>query len=576
MPDLLQELSERIGAAAVSAFGALAAVDPAVHRSEHADYQADLALALARTLRRNPREVAAAILAHLQQDGPVQEATVSGPGFINIRCRNAYLDRELERMAHDERLGVRPTRPARTVVVDYSSPNLAKEMHVGHLRSTIIGDALARLLEFLGDRVIRQNHIGDWGTPFGMLIEHMIDEGAADERQDIGLLSSFYRAARGKFDAEPQFGERSRMRVVLLQRGDPATLQLWQRLIELTSRYISQLYERLHVRLTPQDIAGESRYNAQLPAIASELEVSGLASQSAGALCVFPPGFAARDGTALPLIIRKQDGGFGYAATDLAALKYRVRELGAQRLLYVVGAPQSQHFGMLFATARLAGWVPDGVQLEHVAFGSVLGTDGKVLRTRAGEAVSLSALIDEAVARARSIAEETSASLPEAVRARIAESVGIGAIKYADLASDRIRDYVFDWTRMLAFDGNTAPYLMYAHARIRSILARARSRGQPPGTAGPAAVSMPAERALALELLQFPATVLKVGDTLQPHRLCQQLYRIASAFSSFYDACPVLQAEDDTRASRLRICELTARVLACGLSLLGIDAPESM
>jgi arginyl-tRNA synthetase len=576
--DPAKDLSASVRAAAVAAFADTAlGVDPAVHRSDHADYQADMALALARRLKRNPREVASAIIAHLDPANAVGEALVSGPGFINFTCRGEYLDRQLERMRSDERLGIRAAGAPATVVIDYSSPNLAKAMHVGHLRSTIIGDSLARTLEYLGHRVIRQNHIGDWGTPFGMLIEEMLDEGSASGRQDIVELSAFYRAARSKFDADPAFAERARMRVVLLQRGDPATLELWQRLIELTSGYIGALYARLHVRLAPTDIAGESRYNLLLPGIVADLERTGLARDSERAVCVFPPGFAGRDGAPLPLIIRKQDGGFGYAATDLAALRYRLNELGARRVLYVVGAPQSQHFAMVFATAHLAGWVPDGAQLEHVAFGSVLGEDASVLKTRAGEAVTLAALIDEAVNRARRIVDEGSPSLPEIERARIAESVGVGSVKYADLANDRIRDYVFSWARMLSFDGNTAPYLMYAHARIRSIGRKAGAVSAASAhPAAPILIQAPAERALALELLQFPSTVVNVGETLQPHRLCQQLFRIASAFSGFYDNCPVLQAEPATRASRLALCELTARVLACGLELLGIDAPESM
>lgn len=574
--DPIEDLSERVRAAAAAAFGPSARVDPAVHRSEYADYQADIALALAPTLKRSPREIATAIVAHLERTGPVGSAVVSGPGFINFSCPNEYLGNQLESMRSDQRLGVRPLRPSDTVVIDYSSPNLAKEMHVGHLRSTIIGDALARVLEYLGDHVIRQNHIGDWGTPFGMLIEEMIDEGATSERQDVGELSAFYRAARSKFDADPSFAERARARVVLLQRGDPATLELWQRLIELTSRYVGTLYARLRIRLAPEDIAGESRYNPLLPSIAADLERLGLALDSDGALCVFPPGFVGRDGKPLPLIIRKQDGGFGYAATDLAALRYRLNELGARRLLYVVGAPQSLHLEMVFAAASLARWVPEGTRLEHVAFGSVLGEDGKVLRTRAGEAVSLAALIDEAVARAKRIADTSSPSLSETERTRIAQSVGVGAVKYGDLANDRIRDYVFSWGRMLAFDGNTAPYLMYAHARIRSILRKARTSTEQSADAPRIAIEEPAEHALALELLQFPSAVVKVGETLQPHRLCQQLFRIATAYSGFYDVCPVLQAETMTRASRLALCELAARVLATGLELLGIDAPETM
>ncbi len=577
MIDPLNDLTLEVRAAAIAAFGtAGGSVDLAIHRSEHADYQADVALGLARALGRPPREIASAIVHHLPGGEVLDGAAVSGPGFINLTCRSEYLALQLGYMRGDELLGVaRALHPDR-VVMDFSSPNLAKEMHVGHLRSTILGDSLARILEHLGHEVIRQNHLGDWGTPFGMLIEHLLDEGTA-HGGDVRELSAFYRAARLKFDGDPGFADRARRRVVLLQSGDPPTLDHWKRLVEITTDHIDALYRQLHVGLGREDIAGESRYNSELEGVVTELERVGLARSSDGAVCVFPPGFAGRDGQALPLIVRKQDGGFGYAATDLAALKYRLRELRATRVLYVVGAPQSQHFAMVFETARLAGWVPDGARLEHVAFGSVLGQDGKVLKTRAGEAVSLSALLDEAIVRARTIVDEGSRSLGEAERARISDIVGIGAVKYADLANDRIRDYVFNWSRMMAFEGNTAPYLMYAHARIQSIIRKAHS-----GTMScvdeheTLRIDDPAERALALEILQFPSTLARVGDTLQPHRLCQQLFRTATAFSGFYDGCPVLNADTPTRSSRLELCDLTARVLARGLELLGIEAPEAM
>jgi arginyl-tRNA synthetase len=447
-------------------------------------------------------------------------------------------------------------------------------MHVGHLRSTIIGDAIARLLEFEGHRVIRQNHVGDWGTPFGMLIEHLLDERATGHEAGVRELVAFYQAARAKFDADPAFAERARRRVVLLQSGDAETLALWHRLIDVSVVHFSEVYERLGVTLRPEDVAGESRYNADLPDVVAELQHAGLARESEGALCVFPPGFITREGEPLPLIVRKQDGGFTYATTDLAALRYRVRTLGARRVIYVVGTPQTQHLAMVFATARLAGWVDDGVRLEHVAFGSVLGADRKMLKTRAGDSISLVALLDEAVERAARVVEEKSPHLDPAQKARIAAAVGIGAIKYADLANDRIKDYVFDWSRMLALDGNTAPYLMYAHARIRSILRRARDEGT--AAIGPIAVETPEERALALALLEFPATLVRTAETLQPHRICGQLYDIASVFTTFYERCPVLRAPDPVRASRLALCTLTAQVLARGLDLLGIAAPEQI
>lgn len=578
MIDPLNDLNELVRAAVLTALGVTgSATEASAHCSEHADYQVDVALALARQLKRNPRELATAVVANLPRGEIVESAAVSGPGFINLTCRPEYLAAQLGRMQADGRLGVARARTPLTVVVDYSSPNLAKEMHVGHLRSTIIGDCLARTLEYLGHEVIRQNHIGDWGTPFGMLIEQMLDEGITTGSSDVGALSAFYRAARLKFDENPAFAARARSRVLLLQQGDSGTLELWRQLINATATYVEALYTRLHIKLSPEDMAGESRYNPQLDGIVSELEHKGIAKSSDGAVCVFPPGFLGRDGNALPLIVRKQDGGFGYAATDVAALKYRVASLGAQRILYVVGAPQSQHFAMIFEVARIAGWVSPEVRLEHVAFGSVLGQDGKVLKTRAGEAVSLATLVEEAIERAREIVNLRPSELTESERTRIAEVVGIGSIKYADLANDRIRDYVFSWERMLTFDGNTAPYLMYAHARIRSILHKAHAiHGDRALAAEQIRIDASDERRLALELLAFPNTVAKVGETLQPHRLCQYLFQVATAFTRFYDTCPVLGAPPAVRTSRLLLCSLTARVLKCGMDLIGVEAPEQM
>jgi arginyl-tRNA synthetase len=578
MIDTFNDLNQLIRDAVERAFGPLdPASETSVRRSEHADYQVDVALALARKLRRNPKDVALDIIASLGSGEILENAVVSGPGFINLTCRSEYLAAQLGRMHDDARLAVDRARSPQTVIVDYSSPNLAKEMHVGHLRSTVIGDCLARTLEYLGHSVLRQNHIGDWGTPFGMLIEQMLDEGITTGAGDVNSLSAFYRAARVKFDADPAFAERARGRVVLLQRGDPVTLELWRRLIDVTAEYIDALYTRLHIKLGRQDMAGESRYNSQLDAIVSELERMGIARTSDAAVCVFPPGFTGRDGKPLPLIVRKQDGAFGYATTDLAALKYRVETLGAERIIYVVGAPQNQHFAMVFATARLAGWVSPAVRLEHVAFGSVLGEDGKVLKTRTGEAVSLATLVEEAVTRAQAIVDRGSSGRTEGERASIAEMVGIGAVKYADLANDRIRDYIFSWNRMLNFEGNTAPYLMYAHARIRSILRKAQATGADLTlAAGQIRIDAPAERALALELLEFPDSLIRVGETLQPHRLCQHLFQVATVFTRFYDACPVLNADARTSESRLVLCSITARVLEQGMALLGIEAPLQM
>jgi arginyl-tRNA synthetase len=570
-------LRDRVLAATRAALGAEAAdaADPALHRSQHADYQADLALALARRLKKSPRDVANAIAAHLPADDVIAGVEVSGPGFLNLTLQASYLAAQVERMRADAsgRLSVGPSAAPETVVVDYSGPNIAKEMHVGHLRSTIIGDSIARLLSWQGHRVIRRNHVGDWGTPFGMLIEHLLDESASRADASVGELGAFYRAARAKFDGDPTFADRARQRVVLLQSGDAATLASWRRLVEISVAHFTSLYAQLGVTLTPADVVGESAYNALLPGVVDELARKGLAVESEGAMCVFPPGFAGREGQPVPLIIRKQEGGYGYATTDLAALRQRVGELGATRVIYVVGSPQAQHLAMVFATARLAGWASDSTRLEHVAFGSVLGPDKKMLKTRSGDSVSLAELASEAVARAQEAVTEKSPELGAEARTRIAHAVGVGAIKYADLANERIKDYVFDWKRMLAFEGNTAPYLMYAHARIQSILRRAAETGAAPG---PLTLEAPQERGLALALVQFPGILDRAAETLQPHRLCAFLYDVAGAFTAFYEACPVLKSEGPLRASRLALCDATARTLALGLELLGIAAPAQM
>ncbi len=575
MSDPVLALRPRVEAAVRDAFGSEAdAVDLALRRSTHADYQADVALALARRLRKDPRQVATSIVDRLPADDVIGAAAVSGPGFINLTLRDDFVTAELGRMLADDRLGVTSVAHLPRVLIDYSSPNLAKEMHVGHLRSTIIGDSLARIYEFLGHEVVRQNHIGDWGTPFGMLIEHMLDDHTAGSGASVQELSAFYRQARAKFDSEPGFADRARRRVVLLQSGDGPTLVLWRQLIELTLRHLDALYAKLDVKLTRADVVGESRFNDDLPTVAAELKAQGLAHVSDGAVCVFPPGFVGREGEPLPLIVQKKDGGFGYGATDLAAIRFRVGQLRAEKLFYVVGAPQHQYLSMVFAVAKIAGWL-GSVRAEHVAFGSVLGADKKVLKTRAGESVSLESLLDGAVERARALVDAKSPELGEDERAAIAKAVGIGAVKYADLANQRTNDYIFDENRMLAFEGNTGPYLMYAHARIRSILRKVAEEG----LAEPAkdiALTGATERALGLELLQFPAALTTAAEGLYPHRLCQYLYDLATAFSGFYQTTPVLRAEGDTRGSRIALCVLTAQVLRRGLDLVGIQAPMRM
>jgi arginyl-tRNA synthetase len=572
-------LAQRLAAAVQAAFGAEhAAVDPQVRRSERADFQADLAMSLAKTLKKAPRQVAEAIVAAGDFAAVCERVEIAGPGFINFTLSTGFLERNVAAQALDPRFGAPLAERSERVVIDYSAPNVAKEMHVGHLRSTIIGDALARVLEFSGHEIVRQNHIGDWGTPFGMLIEHLLDVGQGDSTAaTVGELNEFYRAARAKFDADPAFADRSRQRVVLLQAGDARTLELWRHLVEVSNRHFSGIYAKLGVTLRDGDIRGESAYNDVLPEIAAELEKLGLAAENDGALCVFAPGFANREGEPLPLIVRKQDGGFGYAATDLAALRYRTQTLHGTRLLYVVGAPQAQHFAMVFAVGALAGWLKAPVRAEHVAFGAVLGPDKKMFKTRAGDTVRLATLLDEAVERAEAELLRREPEGDVAVRRALAPKIGIGAVKYSDLANDRIKDYVFDWDRMLAAEGRTGPYLQYAHARIHSIFRKAGDTGIAVNATATLRLAEGAERALALELLGFGGAVMETGESLRPHRLCGYLYDLATAFTAFFEACPVLRAPDDaTRESRLALCRLTAGVLARGLDLLGIAAPERM
>ena len=574
MANLEAVLEQRLS----DAFAAVAGerVDPLVRRSLRADYQADGALSLARALKKNPREVAAAVLAHDPLDDLCTATVVAGPGFINLTLRNEVLSRLAGEIVGDERLGVAPTGSPEIVVVDYSAPNAAKEMHVGHLRSTIIGDAAVRLLEWLGHTVIRQNHLGEWGTPFGMLIEHLLDIGEDEAAQElsVGDLNGFYQAARHKFDSDEAFKTRSRQRVVLLQSGDQATLRLWNLLVEQSKQYFLSVYERLGVRLTPDDFAGESMYNDQLESVAAELDQLGLLRESDGALCVFPTGFVNRDGDPLPLIVKKRDGGYGYDTTDLAAIRYRIRDLKATRLLYVVGLPQRQHFQMIFQAARKTGWAGDTVREEHVGFGSILGPDGRMFRTRAGATIKLTDLLDEAVTRAAEQVALKNPGLDPATAEAVAHAVGIGAVKYTDLSTDRTKDYTFDYDRMLSFDGKTAPYVQYAYARIQSIFRKAGIKRQ--DATGPIVVEEPEERALAMTLLEFEGLLREIEQSLDFHRLCGYLYGLATAFTSFFEHCPVLRAEAATRVSRLALCGLTARVLAQGLDLLGITAPDQM
>ena len=575
--DPLVTLAARL-APAFEAVAGRAGVDPVVRPSDRADAQANGALALAKELGKSPREVADAVLVQAKQlTGVCSSIEVAGPGFLNIVFDNAFLGDELAKVAADERLGVSKAPRSRKVVVDYSAPNVAKEMHVGHLRTTVIGDALVRLLEFVGHRVIRENHIGDWGTPFGMLIEHLLDLGETEaaDHLSLGDLDGFYKQARAKFDASDEFKERARARVVLLQGGDSETRRLWKLLVGLSTRHFNAVYDRLGVLLTDDDLMGESAYNDLLPQVITRLDALGLLQQSDGADVVFPPGYTNRDGDPLPLIVQKGTGGFNYATSDLACVIDRIERIDADLLLYVVGAPQAQHLSMVFDVARMAGWLKEPAEAVHVAFGSVLGSDRKMLKSRSGEPLKFVDLLDEALTRAEVAVASKNPELSVDERLAVARMVGIGAVKYADLSTDRVRDYVFDWERMLSFDGNTAPYLQYAHARICSIFRRAGVDRASLRSVTPAIVEAQ-EKVLALAVLGFDSAVADTLEKYSPHRLCTYLYDLATAFTAFYEHCPVLKADDAVRESRLALCDLTARVMDRGLGLLGIDAPEQM
>ncbi len=552
-------------------------IDPVVRPSDRADAQANGALALAKQLGRNPREVAEAAVATGLLAELCSNVEVAGPGFINLTFTDAFLAQQLLEAAADPHLGVRDAAVAETVVVDYSAPNVAKEMHVGHLRTTLIGDALVRMLEFVGHHVIRENHVGDWGTPFGMLIEHVDDLGGELGEIDLSDPGAFYRAARAKFDADDEFKERARRRVTLLQsRDDEATMAVWQQLVDQSADYFDVVYGRLEVLLRRDDIVGESFYQPYMPTMLARLEQQGLLEESDGAKVVWVPGFTNREGEPLPLIVQARTGGFNYATSDLTCVIDRVERLHATLLVYVVGTPQSQHLQMVWKAAEMMGVLVPPARAVHVNFGSVLGVDRKMLKTRSGEPEMLLDLVDGAIERGRAAVAERSAELSAEERDELARIIGVGALRYAELSSDRIKDYVFDWDRMLAFDGNTAPYLQYAHARICSIFRRAGIERASVRATLPS-LAAPQERALALALLQFDAVVHDTLDKFSPHRLCTYLFDLAQAFTAFYEACPVLkEGYEDTRAGRLALCDLTARVLQQGLALLGIAVPERM
>jgi arginyl-tRNA synthetase len=547
-------------------------------RPEFGDYQANGAMGAAKRLQRKPRELAQAIVDALDLGDAAARVDIAGPGFINVRLAPEWIAGRLEALRDDPRHGVAEARDPQTVVVDYSAPNLAKEMHVGHLRSTIIGDAVARALEFRGDRVIRQNHVGDWGTQFGMLIAHLEDRlEAGGGVDDFALedLEGFYREAKQRFDADTAFADRARDYVVRLQGGDEHCLALWRRFIEISFSHCEEVYRLLNVTLTRADMQPESAYNDALPDVIRELDEAGLLIESEGARVVFLDELQDRNGDPMPVIVQKRGGGFLYATTDLAAARYRARELGADRVLYFIDDRQKLHMQQVFLVSRKAGFVPDAVSLEHHPFGKMLGQDGKPFKTRSGGTVKLAELIREAVERAAALLAGRDTEFSDEERAEVARKVGVGAIKYADLSKHRGSDYVFDWEQMLSFDGNTAPYLQYACTRIRSIFRRAGERA---ATGRAIRIGDDAERALGLKLLQFPEALESVTRDALPHLLCLYLYELSGEFMQFYERCPILHdgVDDATRDSRLALCELTGRGLQLGLELLGIEVMERM
>ena len=545
-------------------------------RPEFGDYQANGVMPAAKALRSKPRDLAQKVVDAIQLDDLADNVSIAGPGFINITFSNTWLNQQLNAAASDARLGVVPTDEPLTIVSDYSSPNLAKEMHVGHLRSTIIGDAVVRVLEFIGHRVIRQNHVGDWGTQFGMLIAYVEQLQSAGEQLSMALsdLEGFYRAAKKRFDEDEGFADTARAYVVKLQQGDEHCLKLWEQFIETSLGYCERVYERLGVTLKREHVKPESAYNDALAGIIEALRNQNLLKESDGAQCVFLDEFKGKNDDPLPLIVQKSDGGYLYATTDLAAARYRHHTLNADRVDYFVDARQSLHLKQVFAVARAAGFVDERCTLQHLAFGMMMGDNGKPFKTREGGTVRLTDLLDEAEQRALAIIKEKSAKLDETQKQAVAHAVGVGAVKYADLAKNRTGDYIFNWDTMLALEGNTAPYMLYAYARIASIFRNGEAAGI--SVTGEINVEHPSERNLALRLLRFEDSIDTVAQECTPHVLCAYLYDLAGAFMQFYEACPVLKAEPETQQSRLRLCQLTANTLKQGLELLGIKTVEKM
>ncbi len=566
--NLSQTLSNQIQAA----FAAAGIADSPIilqpaKNAEFGDFQINGVMGAAKKLKQNPRELAQKVADELSGKGAFASAEVAGAGFVNLRLSPEFLANQLSGS-----LKTTPPAQPQTVVIDYSSPNLAKEMHVGHLRSSIIGDSIARVLEHLGHRVIRQNHVGDWGTQFGMLVAYLVEQQKDNAAFELSDLEQFYRAAKVRFDEDPAFADTAREYVVKLQGGDETVLALWRQFVETSLQHAEHVYQMLGLKLKRADVAGESSYNDDLPVVVEELSQKGLAVESDGAKVVFLDEFKNKDGEPAAFIVQKQGGGFLYSTTDLATMRHRVNNLRATRLLYVVDTRQDLHFKQLFTTSRKAGWLPENVSAEFIGFGTMMGKDNKPFKTRSGDTVKLVDLLNEAVERATRLVREKNPELSDEQAAHIGRVVGIGAVKYADLSKNRTSDYVFDWDNMLSFEGNTAPYLQYAYTRVQSVLRRAGEWNE----SAALQLNEPLEQQLAVELLKFEDVLSSVAETCFPHYLAAYLYQLATLFSRFYEACPILKAEGAVRDTRLQLAKLTGETLKTGLALLGIDVLDVM
>ena len=581
-----EHLREKLKQALAKAFGNdYANTNPILvpaTKPEFGDFQANMALSLAKKLGKKPRDIAQEVVNNLDVSDICEKPEIAGPGFINLRLQTPYLEEQLNSIQKDERLGVPLVKQSKREIVDFSSPNIAKEMHVGHLRSTIIGDAIARILEFRGHDVLRLNHVGDWGTQFGMLITNLREVSpealTTANALDIGDLVNFYKQAKKRFDEDEDFQEKSREEVVKLQSGAEGTIHAWKLLCEQSRKEFQVIYDLLDIKVEER---GESFYNALLPEVVEDLDKIGLLEESDGAKVVFLEGFKNRDGQPLPLIIQKSDGGYNYATTDLAALRYRIRKEEAKRLIYVTDAGQANHFAGVFQVAKRAGWIPENVEIVHVPFGLVLGEDGKKLKTRSGETVKLRDLLDEAVSKAREdletrLKEEEVREETEEFIANVSKVVGISAVKYADLSQNRTGNYKFSFDKMLALKGNTAPYMLYAYARTQSISRKGDIDYQTLGENIKIILKEEAEFTLAKHILQLDEVIAEVEQELLTNRLCEYLYILSEKFNQFFERCPVLKSEEPTRKSRLALCDLTARTLKLGLNLLGIEVLERM